>query len=80
MSSGVADSGRLTVFEIAPEMNGCTAAIIRMWPVCVIERVPLCGLKAQSKTGRCSSLRSGAPSMVSLASMKAMISAASASE
>ena len=25
--------GRLTVFEIAPERNGCTAPIIRTWPM-----------------------------------------------
>ena len=28
MSSTVAELGRLTVFDIAPEMNGCAAAII----------------------------------------------------
>ncbi len=33
MSSTVAFSGRLTVFEIAPEMNGCAAAIIRRCPM-----------------------------------------------
>ena len=33
MSSGVASFGTLTVFEIAPEMNGCTAPIILMWPM-----------------------------------------------
>ena len=33
MSSTVAFSGRLTVFEIAPEMNGCAAAIILRWPM-----------------------------------------------
>ena len=26
-------SGMLMVLEIAPEMNGCTAAIILMWPM-----------------------------------------------
>ena len=31
-SSTVASSGRLTVLEMAPEMNGWTAAIIRTWP------------------------------------------------
>jgi len=30
-SSTVALFGMLIVFEIAPEMNGCTAAIMRMW-------------------------------------------------
>jgi hypothetical protein len=28
----VASSGMFTVLEMAPEMNGCTAAIIRTWP------------------------------------------------
>ena len=32
MSSTVALCGRLTVLEIAPEMNGWTAPIILMWP------------------------------------------------
>ena len=31
-SSAVADSGRFTVFDMAPDRNGCTAAIIRRWP------------------------------------------------
>ncbi len=42
----VAASGMFTVLEIAPEMNGCTAAIIRTWPIGAIERSPI----AQSKT------------------------------
>ena len=33
ISSTVHSSGMLMVFEIAPEMNGCTAAIMRMWPI-----------------------------------------------
>ena len=33
MSSVVAVVGMLTVFEIPPDMNGCTAAIMRMCPV-----------------------------------------------
>ena len=41
MSSTVPPSGTLTVFEIAPEMNGCTAPIILMWPMYWIERWPL---------------------------------------
>ena len=65
MSSTLADSGRLTVFEIAPEMNGWVAAIIRMWPMCEIARSPT----ATSKTGRCSSLSSGAPMIVALSLM-----------
>ena len=28
----------LMVFEMAPEMNGCTAAIMRTWPSGAIER------------------------------------------
>ncbi len=31
-SSTVASAGMLTVLEMAPEMNGWTAAIIRTWP------------------------------------------------
>src|SRR5204863_462450 len=38
MSSTVTDSGMFTVFEIAPEMNGWTAPIILMWPMCDIAR------------------------------------------
>jgi hypothetical protein len=34
-SSTVASSGMLTVLEMAPEMNGCTAPIIRTWPIVV---------------------------------------------
>ena len=72
---GVADVGRrrlarhVHVLEIAPERNGWTAAIIRRWARQGIERAPLRGWNAQSKTGRCSSSRSGAPSIVSCASM-----------
>ena len=33
MSSTVASVGMLMVLEIAPEMNGCTAAIMRTWPM-----------------------------------------------
>ena len=69
MSSTVADSGRLTVFEIAPEMNGWTAAIISMWPVCEIARSPT----ATSNTGRCSSFSSGAPMIVPFSLMWASI-------
>ena len=32
MSSTVTSFGMLIVLEIAPERNGCTAAIMRMWP------------------------------------------------
>ena len=60
MSSTVALLGRLTVFEIAPEMNGCTAPIILMWPMCEIARSPT----ATSNTGRCSSSSPGASTIV----------------
>ena len=32
MSPTVVSCGMFTVFEIAPEMNGCTAPIIFTWP------------------------------------------------
>ncbi len=38
MSSTVVSSGMLTVLEMAPEMNGCTAAIILTWPDVVDRR------------------------------------------
>ena len=60
MSSTVAVFGRLTVFEIAPERNGCAAAIMSMWPMWEIARSPT----ATSNTGRCSSFRPGAPMIV----------------
>ena len=64
-SSTVAAFGMLMVFEIAPEMKGCAAAIIRMWLSADNARVPVRphGL-AQSNTGRCSGFRCGAPSRV----------------
>ena len=75
MSSTVADCGRLTVFEIAPEMNGWVAAIMSMWPVWEIARSPT----ATSKTGRCSSFRPGAPTIVLFSAMWASIWSTSAS-
>ncbi len=54
-----------TVFEIAPEMNGWTAPIILMWPMCEMARSPT----ATSNTGRCSSARCGAPTIVPCSSM-----------
>src|SRR5437763_16493805 len=55
----------LIVFEIAPEMKGCAAAIIWMGLSTDSERRPMRphGL-AQSNTARCSGLRCGAPSNV----------------
>ena len=58
-----------TVFEIAPEMNGCTAPIILMWPMCEIARSPT----ATSNTSRCSSASPGAPMIVACSSMWAAI-------
>ncbi len=46
-SSTVVSSGRLTVFEMAPEMKGWTAPIIFTWPMWWMARSPI----AQSKTG-----------------------------
>ena len=64
-SSTVAAFGMLMVFEMAPEMKGWAAAIMRMWLSADNARVPVRphGL-AQSNTGRCSGLRYGAPSRV----------------
>src|SRR5690606_24747994 len=52
----------LMVLEMAPEMNGCAAAIMRMWLSTDRNRLPRRphGL-AQSKTGRCSGLRCANP-------------------
>ena len=50
-------------------MNGCTAPIILMWPMCEIARSPT----ATSNTGRCSSLRPGAPTIVPCSAMWASI-------
>ena len=69
MSSAVAASGRLTVLLMAPDRNGCTAPIIRTWPMYWMDRSPLTGLNAQSNTDRCSGRSAGAPSMVSRSSM-----------
>jgi hypothetical protein len=69
MSPTVVVCGMFTVFEIAPEMNGCTAPIILMWPMCEIARSPT----ATSNTGRCSSARPGAPTIVPASLMCASI-------
>ena len=76
----LASLGTFTVLLMAPDRNGCTAPIIRMWPMYWIERWPWNGLKAQSNTGRCASLTCGAPSIVSCSSMYSMISAISVAE
>ena len=54
MSAGVVSRGMFTVLEIAPERNGWAAAIIFTCACQAMLRVPLRGLKAQSKTARCS--------------------------
>ena len=55
----------LMVLEMAPEMNGWAAAIMRMCASAAMKRLPFLPQRlAQSKTGRCSGLRCGAPSMV----------------
>ena len=76
MSSTVTDSGRFTVFEIAPEMNGCAAAIIFTWPIAEIARSPT----ATSNTGRCSSFRPGAPTIEPVSIRCALISSISSAE
>ena len=65
ISSTVALCGRLMVLEMLPDTNGWAAAIMRMWASGARKRWPvLPHLLAQSKTGRCSGLRWGAPSTV----------------
>ena len=66
MSSTVDSSGMLMVLLIAPERNGCAAAIICRWPRQAIERPPPIGASEQSNTARCSGLSPGAPSMVAV--------------
>ena len=69
MSSTVDSSGMLIVLLIAPERNGCAAAIMRKWPRQAIDRPPPIGVSEQSNTGRCSGLSPGAPSILPCASM-----------
>ena len=76
MSSTVTDSGRFTVFEIAPERNGCAAAIIFTWPIAAIARSPT----ATSNTDRCSSRRPGAPTIVAVSARCASIFSISSAE
>ncbi len=52
-SATVTSSGIFTVFEIAPEMNGCTDAIIFTWPRYWMTLSPI----EQANTGRCSAFR-----------------------
>src|SRR5271166_2925873 len=69
----------LIVFEIAPEMKGCTAAIMRMWLSTDKARLPVRphGL-AQSNTERCSGFRYGAPSSVIAPQQKLLAASISA--
>ena len=70
MSAGVVSRGMFTVLEMAPEMNGCAAAIIFTCASQAMLRTPSRGLNAQSNTDRCWSLSPGAPSIVSFLSTK----------
>src|ERR1700739_3794187 len=74
ISSIVDSSGILMVLEIAPERNGCVAAIIFTCPVQLIDLPPPAGASEQSNTGRCSALKVGAPSTVPRLSMWETIS------
>ena len=70
MSSMEQSLGRLTVLEMgAGEERLGGRHHLDVGRVQEMVRVPLAGLKEQSKTGRCSALRAGAPSMVPVASM-----------
>ena len=61
----VASFGMLMVLLMAPEMNGWAAAIITMCASVEMKRLPFLPQRlAQSKTGRCSGFRCGAPSTV----------------
>jgi hypothetical protein len=73
MSSTVASLGRLIVFDAPPDRNGWTAPSILRWPIGGIVRMLPAGARAQSKTGRCSVFRPGAPSMVPAVSMWCLI-------
>src|ERR1700676_3979528 len=74
ISSIVDSSGILIVLEMAPERNGCAAAIIFTCPVQLIDLPPPAGASEQSNTGRCSAFRYGAPSTVPCLSMCVTIS------
>jgi hypothetical protein len=58
---------------MAPDKNGWAAAIIFTCACQAIERVPPRGWKAQSNTGKCSSSKSGEPSIVSCSAMYSMM-------
>ena len=48
-SAAVDSAGMLTVLEMAPDRNGCTAAIILMCPEALMASSP----SEQANTGRC---------------------------
>ena len=62
-SCTVAEAGRFTVFDMAPETSGVRAATISTCPCGAMNRVPVPHTLAVSKMGRCSGLRWGAPSI-----------------
>src|SRR3989338_11262112 len=62
ISSTLVSTGILNVFEIAPEINGWTAATILTCPCHWIERAPFAGFTAETKTAAGPSLRPAAPS------------------
>ena len=69
---GVAWSYTMTSIGVlfVPYMIYCLHTVgVRLPDLLGVLRTPLVGLNAQSNTGRCSSLRPGAPSMVSFSSM-----------
>ena len=67
-SSTVASEGMLTVLEMAPDRNGCTAAIMATWPELVIGLSP----SEQANTSACSGA-SDEPSMLWCSTMWAVI-------
>ncbi len=69
MSSTVDSSGMLMVLEMAPEMKGCTAAIIFTWPMWWMKRVAVLRPQAAVEHRQVLVLQCGAPSMVPVASM-----------
>ena len=65
----------LQVLEMAPDRNGWTAPIMRMWPMWWIGLSPI----DVANTARCSGLISGQPTIVWCSSTQASMAAAEAS-
>ena len=66
MSSGVESDGMLTVLEMAPERNGCTAAIILMCPIVVDGALAVRGREgAVEDRAGARRFSQGAPSIIS---------------